>query len=166
MLKILFSSLGENGVLFKHPTDFSKVRDSYTTYLDNKFAVIAKARSDFSSLPNRSAVGLASYHKIDAVIRANRIMPFTNYDDMILLINFLVKVSFMLQGGKEQANLLWSNFRSFRVTSGQSIGCRKLVSVNLQEKTVSVSVKNPTRGDNTGLEIVKCTENINTCVLY
>ena len=90
-------------------------------------------------------------------------MPFTNYDDMILLINFLVGVSFILRGGKKQANLLWSYFRFSRVTSGKYTGHRKLV---LQVKTMSISVKNPTRRDNTGLNVVKCTKNINTCVVY
>ena len=31
---------------------------------------------------------------------------------------------------------------------------------------MSVSVKNPARRDNTGLDVVECTENSNTCVVY
>ena len=72
----------------------------------------------------------------------------------------------MLRGGKEQASLLWSNFRFSTVTSGKFIGRRKLEIVNLQDKTMSVSVKNPTRRDSTGMDVVECTKNINTCVVY
>ena len=56
MLKSLFPSLGKYGVLYKHPNDISNVWGSYIVYLDHKYAIIAKSRSDFGSLQNRSAI--------------------------------------------------------------------------------------------------------------
>ena len=61
MLKNLFSYFAEKGIQYKHPNDFLNIRGTYTAVLDHKFAIIAKSRSDFGSLPNRSAIDLASY---------------------------------------------------------------------------------------------------------
>ena len=167
MLKNLFSYFGEKGILYKHPSDFINHRGTYTAVMDHKFAKIAKTRPDFGSLPHRSAIDMASYEKIDEAIKANRIMPYSNYDDMILLINFLVGVSFMLRGGKEHATLAWSNFRLSTVTEGKYVGRMKLEIVHLQDKSMSVSVRHPTRRDNTGcLDVVACSENKNTCVVH
>ena len=87
------------------PKIFLNHRDTYTAMLDHKFAIITKKQSDFGSLPNRSAIDLASYPKIDEAIKANRIMPYSNYNDMILPVNFLVRVSFMLRGVKNRQAL-------------------------------------------------------------
>ena len=53
---------------------------------------------------------------------------------MILLIKFLVGVTFMLYRGKEHANLAWSNYHISMVTSGKYTGREKLEIVNLQDK--------------------------------
>ena len=104
MLKCLFSSFVEYGILYKHPADFFNQRGTYTAVLDNKFTAISKERDDFGSMSNRSAIDLASHSNFDHTISANKIMPNSNNEDMILLINFLVCVTFMLRGGKENAN--------------------------------------------------------------
>ena len=163
MLRCLFSTFAEHNSLYKHPSDFLNRMGTYTAVLDHKCAEIAKARADFGSLPNRSTIDLGSYHKIDHVIKANRIMLYSDYDDMILLINFLVGVSFMMRGGNEHATLAWSNFWFLTITSGKYIGRKKLEISNLQDKTMSVYVKNPSCRDNTGCwDAVECTENKDT----
>ena len=64
MLKTLFLYFGEFRVLYKHPSDFTKIRGTYTALLDHKFNEIAKERIDIRSLPNRSAIDISSFHKI------------------------------------------------------------------------------------------------------
>ena len=110
MLKTLFLYFGEFGVLYKHPSDFTNVRGAYTALLDHKFNEIVKERVDFGSLPNRSAIDISSFHKIGIAIKEGMIKPYTVYDDLILLINFLVGVHFMLRGRAEHASLTGSNF--------------------------------------------------------
>ena len=99
MLKNLFSYFAKKGVQCKHHNVFLNHRGTYTAMLDHEFAIIAKRLSNFGSLPNRSAIDLTSYPKIDEAVKANRILPYSNYNDMILLLNFLVEVSFMLGRG-------------------------------------------------------------------
>ena len=167
MLKILFLYFGEYGVLYKHPSDFTNVRGAYTALLDHKFNKIAKERGDFGSLHNRSAMDISSFHKIENATKEGKIKPCIVYDDLILLINFLVCVHFMLRGRVEHANLTWSNFRILDITSGKYLGCKKLEIVNLQDKCIHVSVKHPVRCNNTGcLYTVQCLENKLTCVVY
>ena len=120
-----------------------------TTILDHKFASIPKERADFGSMPNGSVIDLAFYPKIDHAILANKIMHYSNYEDMILLIKFLVGKTLMLRGGKEHNNLAWSNYCVSMVTSGKYIGRKKLDTVNVEDKCMYVSVKNPSRHDNT-----------------
>ena len=110
MLKTLFSHFGEYGVLYKHPSDFTNVRGTYTALLDHKFNKIAKEHVDFGSLPNRSAIDIASYNKIASAIKEGKIKPHSDYNDLIMLVNFLVGVQFMLQERTEHATLTWSNF--------------------------------------------------------
>ena len=94
-------------------------------------------------------------------------MLYTNYNDTIILFKFLLGVVFMIQGGKEYASLTWSNFQSLTVTSCKYLGCIKLEIVNLQDKSMSMLVKNPTCSDNTGrLDVVACTKNKHTCVVH
>ena len=105
MLKTLFLYFGEFRVLYKHPSDFTNVRVAYAALLDHKFNEIAKACIDFGSLPNGSAIDISSFHKIKNAIKEGKIKPYTVYDDLILLINFLVGVKFMLRGRAEHSNL-------------------------------------------------------------
>ena len=167
MLKTLFLYFGEFGVLYKHPSDFTNVRGAYTALLDYKFNKIAKERVDFGSLPNRSAIDISFFNKIGIIIKEGMIKPYTVYDDLILLINFLVGVHFMLRGRAKHASLTWSNFRILEITSGKYLGRKKLGLVNLQDKFIHVSVKNPFRRDNSGcLDLVQCLENKLSCVVY
>ena len=122
MLKTLFSYFGEHGVLYKFPGDFMNVRGSFTALLDHKFKEIAKKRIDFGSLPNRSAVDLDSLQKIETAIKEGKINPYSDYDDLIMLINFLVGVQFMLRGRAEHANLTWSNLQILEIASGKYLG--------------------------------------------
>ena len=167
MLKTLFSYFAEYGVLYKHPGDFTSVRGAYTALLDHKFNEISKICVDFGSLPNRSAIDIASYNKIENAIKEGNIKPHSDYDDLMMLINFLVGVQFMLRGRNEHASLTWSHFRISEITSGKYLGRQKLELVNLQDKSMRVSVKHPVRRDNTGcLDAVQCLENKLTCVVY
>ena len=167
MLKTLFSYFGEFGVLCKHPSDFTYVRGTYTALLDHKFNEIAKERDDFGSLPNRSAIDISFLHKIENAIKEGKIKPYTVYDDLILLVNFLVGVHFMLRGRAEHENITWSNFRISEITSGKYLGRKKLEIVNLQDKCMHVLVKHPVRCGNTRcLDTVQCLENKLTCVVY
>ena len=167
MIKSLFSFFSEFGVLYKHPTDFQNGRGTYTAVLDRKFTKISREREDFGALPNRSAIDMASYPKIVSAIKAGELKPHTSYDDLIMLVNFLVGVSFMLRGRTEHALLNWSNFRFSKVVSGKYLGRTKLELVGLQDKSMHVSVKNPVRRDNTGcLDAVECIENKLSCVVY
>ena len=122
MLKTLFSYFGEYGVLYKHPGDFINVRGAYTALLDHKFREIAKERIDFGSLPNRSAIDFASFLKVENAVKEGKIDPYSVYNDLIMLVNFLVGVQFMLRGRAEHANLTWSNFRISEITSGKYAG--------------------------------------------
>ena len=73
----------------------------------------------------------------------------------------------MLRGRAEHANLTWSNFRISEITSGKYAGRQKLEIINLEDKKMHVSIKNPIRRDNTGcLDVVQCLENKLTCVVY
>ena len=73
----------------------------------------------------------------------------------------------MLRGRAEHASLTWSNFRISKITSGKYLGRKKLEIVNLQDKCMHVSVKNPVRRDNSGcLDAVQCLENKHTYVVY
>ena len=92
-------------MLCKHPTDILNGRGTYTEVLDLKFTKISRERDDFGALPNRSAIDMASYPKIVSVIKAGELKPHSLYDDLILLVNFLLGVSFMLQGQNKHATL-------------------------------------------------------------
>ena len=167
MLKTLFCYFGEHGVLYKHPTDFMNGRGTYTAVLDRKVAKISKARVDFGSLPNRSAIDMASYSKIVQAIKVGNLKPYDEYNDLILLVNFLLGVTFMLRGRKEHHAITWSNFRFLTVASGKYTGHRKLEIVSLQDKSCHVSIRNTTRRDNTGyVDANECIENPNTCVVH
>ena len=175
-MKNLFSFFAEHGVQYKqsndflnhkHPNNFLNHRGTYTAVLDHKFAIITKSRTDFGSLSNRSAIDLAFYPKIEEAIKSNKIMSYTNYNNMFMLFKFLVGVLFILRGGKEQAGLTRSNFCLLNVTSGKYLGRKKLEKVNLQDKSMSVSVKDLTWLDNTGyLDVVEYTENKHTSCVH
>ena len=166
-LKTVFSYFWEFGVLYKHPSDFMNVRGAYTALLDHKFNEIAKERVHFGSIPNRSAIDISSFDKIGIAIKEGKIKPYTVYDDLILLVNFLVGVHFMLRGRAEHENITWSNFRISEITSGKYLGRKKLEIVNLQDKCMHVLVKHPVRCGNTRcLDTVQCLENKLTCVVY
>ena len=161
MLKILSLFFAEHGVQYEQSYDFLNHWGTYIAFLDRKFKIIAKSRTNFGSLPNRSAINLASYPKIEEAIKSNKIMLHTNY------FNFLVWVAFILRGGKEQASLTWSNFCLSNVAPGKYLGCKKLEIINFQNKSMSVFVKYPSWRKNTGcLEVVKCTENKHTCFVH
>ena len=130
-------------VLYKHPIDFMNVRGAYTALLDHKYNQIAKEQVDYGSLPNRSAIDMASFTKICSAIKEGKIKPYTVYDDLIMLVNFLAGVRFMLRGRAEHANLSWSNFQISEITSGKYLGCKKLEIVNLQDKCMHVLVTKP-----------------------
>ena len=167
MLKTLFSYFGEHGVLYKHPTDFMTGRGTYAAVLDQKFAKISRERVDFGSLPNRSAIYMASFPKIVKAIKEGNLKPYDEYDDLILLVNFLLGVTFMLRGRKEHHTLTWRNFRFSKVASGKYAGRRKLELVSLQDKSCHVTVRNTVRRENTGFfDAVECIENPNTCVVH
>ena len=150
MLKTLFSYFGEFRALYKHPSDFTNVRGTYTALLDHKFNEIAKECVDFGSLPNRSAINLSFFDKIANAIKEGKIKPYTVYDDLMMLINFLVGVHFMLRGRAKYTTLTWSNFRILDITSGKYTGRKKLEIVNLQDRCMHVLVKHPMRRNNTG----------------
>ena len=75
ILKTLLSYFGEHDVQYKHPTDFMVGRGTYTTVLNHKFAMISKARVDFGSLPNRSAINMASFAKNCEALREGWLKP-------------------------------------------------------------------------------------------
>ena len=85
-------------MLYKHPNDFMNVRGAYTALLDHKFNQIAKDQIDYGSLFNRSAIDMASFTKICSAIKEGKIKPYTVYDDLIMLVSFLVGIHFMLRG--------------------------------------------------------------------
>ena len=167
MLKTLFSFFAENGIMYKHPTDFMNGRGTYTAVLNTKFAAIAKERIDFGSLPNRSAIDMSSFDKVRQAINEEWLKPHENFSDLTLLINFLLGVTFMLRGRDEHCQLTWSNIQFSTVTSGRFLGRRKLQIVSLLDKTAQVSVTNPKRRDNTdAMCAVECLSNHSTCVVY
>ena len=74
--------------------------------LDHKLVAISKEQGNFGSMTNRIAIDLDSCPKIDHTILTNMIMPYSKYEDKILLINFLVGVTLMVQVGNEYINLV------------------------------------------------------------
>ena len=108
MLKTLFSYFGEDGVQYKHPTDFMVCWDMV---LNNNFAMIAKARVDFGCLSNRNAIDMAYFVKICVVLREGWLKPYGNFSHLTIIVNFLMGVTFMLRGREEQATLTWKNIR-------------------------------------------------------
>ena len=109
MMKTLFSYFGEHGIQYKHPADFMVVCDTYTAILNHKFTMISRARVDFGSLPNRSAIDMASFAKVREALRERWLKPYENLFHLTLLLNFLMGVMFMLRGRKEQATLIWKS---------------------------------------------------------
>ena len=63
--------------------------------LDRKFAEISKVGVDFGSLPNESAIAMASYTKIVQFIKVSNLKPHNEYDYLIMLMNFLLRITFM-----------------------------------------------------------------------
>ena len=102
MLKTLFSYVGEQGVQYKRPTNFIVGRVTYTAVLKHNFTMIVKARVDFGSLPNRSAIDMASFAKICVALIEGWLKPYDNFSHLIMLVNFLMGVTFMLCGSEEQ----------------------------------------------------------------
>ena len=90
--------------------------------LDKKISNISKERIDFGSIPNGSAIDLDSFQKIDKAITENKFRLFDNYKDMMMLINFLIKVTFMFRGHDEHKDICWSNFKFSTVESGKFAG--------------------------------------------
>ena len=96
---------GRKGVQYKHPNDFLNHLDAYTALLDHKFAIIAKSRTYFGSLPNRSPIDLASFPKIEEAIKAMRIIQYTNHDNMIIFLIFLVGSPLCSSGARNRQAL-------------------------------------------------------------
>ena len=96
MLKLLFSYFAEYGILYKHPKDFSLGRGTYIAVLDKKFSNISKESIDFGALPNQSVVALDSFQKIGKALKETNLRPYYNNKDMIVLLNFLIRGTFML----------------------------------------------------------------------
>ena len=76
---------------------------------NHKFAMIFKARVDFGSLPNRSAMDMASFAKVLEALREGWLKQDKIFSHLIMLVNFLVGMTFMLRGQEEQATLTWKN---------------------------------------------------------
>ena len=67
---------------------------------------ISKERIDFGAIPNQSAIDLDSSQKI-----GDKRKQIKKYKDMIMLLNFLIGVTFMLRERDEHKELCWSNFK-------------------------------------------------------
>ena len=105
---IMLRALSSFDVLHKLPNDFANERGSYVAYLDYRFSIISTRR--LWVFIWGSAIDMASFPKIHTAIIDNKIISYTNYDGLILLIIFLVDVIFMLTGGPKDARLAWSKF--------------------------------------------------------
>ena len=116
MLKVLFLNFGKNGIFYKHFTNFIISHGTYTTVLKGKFLKISEERIDFGSLPNRSAIDMASFSKITTAVMEGWIWPYENFSHLMMIVNFLLGVMFMLCGRKEHVTLIWSNIRISNVT--------------------------------------------------
>ena len=68
-------------------------------------------------------------------IKVGNLRLYNEYNYLILLVNFLLGVTFMLRGRKEHQAPTWSNFRFLTVASVKYSGCRKLEIVSLQDKS-------------------------------
>ena len=166
MLKTLFSYFGEHGVKYKHPTNFMVGWGTYAAVLNHKFAMKSKARVEFGSLPNRSAIDMASFVKVREALREGWIKPYKKFPHLTMIVNFLMVVTFMLSGKEEQDSLIWENICFSTVSSGKFIGQRKLEVFSLLNKTAQVSVTNRMRCDDTGaMDVVEYVSNHSTCVV-
>ena len=160
MLKTLFSYVGEQGVQYKRPTNFIVGRVTYTAVLKHNFTMIVKARVDFGSLPNRSAIDMASFAKICVALIEGWLKPYDNFSHLIMLVNFLMGVTFMLCGSEEQ-HWYWT------VTSGEYEGRRKLKVVSLLDMTSQVFVTNPMRRGSIGvMDAAKRVNSHSTCIVH
>ena len=81
MLKTLFSYFGEHGNQYKHPTDFMVGRGT-----NHKFAMIAKAMVNFGSLPNESAIDMASFAKVRVALREEWLKLCENFSHLTMII--------------------------------------------------------------------------------
>ena len=127
LIKSLFSFISVYGVLYKHNTDFWTGRGTYTTVLDCKFTKISRERNNFGTLPNRIAIDMVFYPKIITAIKAGELKPHTLFDELIVLFDFLLGVTFMFWSWTEHAMLNWRNFQFLKVASGKnSLGWTKL----------------------------------------
>ena len=100
-------------------------------------------------------------------MKENKLRPFDNFEDMIMLLNFLIGVTFMLRGCDEHYELCWSNFKFSTVESGNFAGRRKVEIVSLLDKSCKVTITNTTRKDNKGcLDAIDCLENDMTYVVF
>ena len=98
MLKTLFSHFGKHGVQYKHPTNIMVGWGTYTAGLNHKFAMITNARVDFGSLPNRSAIDMVSFANVCVALREGWLKPYENFSHLTMLVNSLMRVTFMIQG--------------------------------------------------------------------
>ena len=65
------------------------------------------------------SIDFDSFRKIDNTIDENKLRPFDAWKEMIMLLNFLIGVTFMLSGHDEHKELCWSNFKFSTVESRQ-----------------------------------------------
>ena len=155
-VEVTYLHFAEYGILYKHPKDFSLGKGTYIAILEKKIS-IPKERIDFGALPNQSAIDLDSFQKIGKAIKENKLRPYKNYKDVIMLLNFLIGLTFMLQGRDEHKELCWSNFKFSTVESGKFSGRRKVEIVFLLDKSCKVTISNIIRRDNKGcLDAIVC----------
>ena len=109
---------------------------------------------------------MASLPRITNAIETNNLIPYNNFEHVIMLLNFLVGFTFMLRSREEHHELLWKYFAFSKVILGKYIGRYKIELVNLIDKTEKVTIKNPEKRDNKGyLSAMKCTDNLSTCAV-
>ena len=88
------------------------------------------------------SIDFDSFRKIDNTIDENKLRPFDAWKEMIMLLNFLIGVTFMLSGHDEHKELCWSNFKFSTVESGKFAGRRKVEIFSLLNKSCKVTITN------------------------
>ena len=66
-----------------------------------------------------SEVDIDCFKKVEVAVRSQILRPYKHHKLFLYLLNLLLGVTLMLQGGKELENLLWSYIRFSIITSGK-----------------------------------------------